>query len=36
LWTCSRRCDGTPSPDGRHLGIYNQNVNANMWMMDNF
>jgi serine/threonine protein kinase/Tol biopolymer transport system component len=36
LWTCSSRCDGTPSPDGRHLGIYNQNVSANMWMMENF
>ena len=36
LWTCSSRCDGTPSPDGRHLGIYNQAVSANIWMMENF
>jgi DNA-binding winged helix-turn-helix (wHTH) protein/Tol biopolymer transport system component len=36
LWTCSNRCSGWPSPDGRHLGIYNQSVSANMWMMENF
>ena len=36
LWTCSNRCSGWPSPDGQHLGIYNQSVSANMWMMENF
>jgi len=36
LWTCSNRCAGWPSPDGRHLGIYDQSVRANMWMMENF
>jgi serine/threonine protein kinase len=25
-----------PSPDGRHLAIYNWSMSANMWMMDNF
>jgi hypothetical protein len=25
-----------PSPDGRHLAIYTSDVNANMWMMENF
>jgi serine/threonine protein kinase len=36
LWNCSNRCSGWPSPDGRHLGIYDQTVSANMWMMENF
>jgi serine/threonine protein kinase len=36
LWKCSSRCSGWPSPDGRHLGIYDQTVSANMWMMENF
>ena len=36
LWKCSTRCSGWPSPDGRHLGIYDQTVSANMWMMENF
>jgi eukaryotic-like serine/threonine-protein kinase len=36
LWKCASWCMGTPSPDGRHLGIYNQTVSANMWMMENF
>jgi serine/threonine protein kinase len=36
LWKCASWCIGLPSPDGRHLGIYNQNVSANMWMMENF
>jgi len=25
-----------PSPDGRHLAIYDSKLNANMWMMENF
>ena len=25
-----------PSPDGRHLAIYDWNVSSNMWMMENF
>ncbi len=25
-----------PSPDGRHLAIYNWSLNANMWMIENF
>ena len=36
LWRCATWCMATPSPDGRHLGIYTQNVSANMWMMENF
>ena len=36
LWKCASWCMATPSPDGRHLGIYSQNVSANMWMMENF
>jgi serine/threonine protein kinase len=37
LWKCSSdKCFGLPSPDGRHLAIYERKVNANMWMMENF
>jgi len=37
LWKCnSDRCSAMPSPDGRHLAIYDWNVTANMWMMENF
>ena len=39
LWNCSEggdRCDGTASPDGRHLAVYGQKLSANMWMMENF
>jgi serine/threonine protein kinase len=37
LWKCnSDRCFAVPSPDGRHLAIYDWNVTANMWMMENF
>jgi len=37
LWKChTDRCSGLPSPDGRHLAIYERKVNANMWMMENF
>ena len=25
-----------PSPDGRHLAIYDSRLSANMWMMENF
>jgi len=25
-----------PSPDGRHLAIYNWTLSANMWMIENF
>jgi hypothetical protein len=25
-----------PSPDGRHLAIYDWQLSANMWMMENF
>jgi eukaryotic-like serine/threonine-protein kinase len=30
------RCFGYPSPDGRHLAIFDWRVSANMWMMENF
>ncbi len=37
LWKCGGdRCFVTPSPDGRHLSIYDWKVSANMWMMQNF
>jgi len=38
LWRCSgpRGCFGSPSPDGRHMAIYDWKLNANMWMMENF
>jgi serine/threonine protein kinase len=37
LWTCkSDKCFGMPSPDGRHLAIYEQKLSANIWMMENF
>ncbi len=36
LLKCNNQCFGWPSPDGRHLGIYNLSVSANMWMMENF
>jgi eukaryotic-like serine/threonine-protein kinase len=37
LWKCSGdRCVGRPSPDGRHLAIYDWKQSANMWMMENF
>jgi len=29
-------CGGVPSPDSRHLAIYDLQQNANMWMMENF
>ena len=37
LWKCnSARCFGGPSPDGRHLAIYDWKLSANMWLMENF
>ena len=30
------KCFGVPSPDGRHLAIYDWKRSANMWLMDNF
>ncbi len=39
LWksgSLERRCFGVPSPDGRHLAIYDLQQRANMWMMENF
>ena len=37
LWRCGgETCNGVPSPDGRHLSIYDRKVSANMWMMENF
>ena len=37
LWRSnSDRCSGVPSPDGRHLAIYEWKATANMWMMENF
>ena len=37
LWKSNTdRCLGIPSPDGRHLAIYDWKQNANMWMMENF
>jgi hypothetical protein len=27
---------GVPSPDGRHLAIFGQDFNGNMWMIENF
>ena len=29
-------CVSKPSPDGRHLAIYEVEKNTNMWMMENF
>jgi hypothetical protein len=25
-----------PSPDGRHLALYERSMSANMWIMENF
>jgi serine/threonine protein kinase len=36
-WKCNTDdCFASPSPDGRHLGIYSRTVSANMWTMENF
>jgi hypothetical protein len=29
-------CFASPSPDGRHLGIFDNKQSTNMWMMENF
>jgi serine/threonine protein kinase/Tol biopolymer transport system component len=29
-------CFGVPSPDGKHLGIYQSRRNANIWMLESF
>jgi serine/threonine protein kinase len=29
-------CFGIPSPDGKHLGIYQSRRNANIWMLESF
>ena len=37
LWKCKTdRCYEVPSPDGRHLAIYDWRLSTNMWMMENF
>ena len=38
LWKCAgeQQCDFSPSPDGRHLGILDRQLSANMWMMETF
>jgi serine/threonine protein kinase len=37
LWKSSRpRGVGRPSPDGRHLALYESQQDSNMWMMENF
>lgn len=32
----SARAGGVPSPDGKHIAIYDMQRSANMWMMENF
>jgi hypothetical protein len=36
LWKCVSRntCFGLPSPDGRHLAIYQSNITSNMWLLE--
>jgi serine/threonine protein kinase/Tol biopolymer transport system component len=38
LWKCEsgQACFGFPSPDGRHLGIYQIRLTSNIWMLENF
>jgi Tol biopolymer transport system component len=38
IWKCSGpwMCAAIPSPDGRHVAIYESKQNANMFMMENF
>jgi serine/threonine protein kinase len=38
LWKCesAQMCFGSPSPDGRHLGIYQTRLTSNIWMLENF
>ena len=37
LWkSIGPRCFGIPSPDGRHLAVYDWKRSSNMWLMENF
>ena len=37
LWkSIGPRCYGIPSPDGRHLAVYDWKRSSNMWLMENF
>jgi Tol biopolymer transport system component len=38
LWNCGLAawCEGTPSPDGRHLAIYEWKRGSNIWTLENF
>jgi len=38
LFKCesTESCGGRPSPDGKHLGIYQSRRSANIWMLENF
>jgi eukaryotic-like serine/threonine-protein kinase len=37
LWTShGGHCFGTPSPNGRHIAIYDSEQSNNVWMMENF
>jgi Tol biopolymer transport system component len=38
IWRCTgpNWCFANPSPDGRHLAIYETKRNANMFLMENF
>ena len=36
LRLCVGGCFATPSPDGRHLAIFDNQQSRNMWMMENF
>jgi serine/threonine protein kinase len=37
FWTCRAGwCQSKPSPDGRHIAIYDVEKSTNIWMMENF
>jgi len=38
LFKCesARTCFGVPSPDGKHLGIYQSRTTGNIWILENF
>jgi Tol biopolymer transport system component len=38
LFKCesAQTCRGVPSPDGKHLGIYQRRLTANIWILENF
>jgi eukaryotic-like serine/threonine-protein kinase len=37
LWKCfGWACFGSPSPDGRHLAMFDTKQSTNMWLMENF